>query len=347
MSAPPALRDARAVHIDAPETLRLAPVEPRAPGLGEALVEVAWAGICGSDREVLAGTRPKDFVRYPLIPGHEWSGTVVAVGEQSDASLVGHPVVGEGFRSCGRCPACFRGDSNLCQAEYRETGFTEPGAWATYLTVPARLLHVLPKESDLRAAAALEPAACVAAACMKAAVVSGERVAVVGAGTLGLLATQLLRASEPSKLIVVDPRRDRGELARRCGASECLSPEEAQRRAGQFDVVLEAAGAADTARQAMLLARRGGRIVLTGIPPASTGETNALSPTELVLREITVHTVFGAPSRAWAHAVRAFASGILDPSPIITHEVPLDDVTEAFRILTDSSARAVKVLLRP
>ncbi|WP_394836606.1 alcohol dehydrogenase catalytic domain-containing protein [Pendulispora rubella] len=347
------MRDARAVHIDAPETLRLAAVEPRAPGLGEALVEVAWAGICGSDREVLAGTRPKDFVRYPLIPGHEWSGTVVAVGELSDASLVGRAVVGEGFRSCGRCPACFRGDTNLCQAEYRETGFTEPGAWATYLTVPARLLHVLPKESDLRAAAALEPAACVAAACLKAAVVSGERVAVVGGGTLGLLATQLLRASEPSKLIVVDPHRDRGELAQQCGASEFLSPDEAQRRAGQFDVVLEAAGASDTARLAMQLARRGGRIVLTGIPPASTGETgpsgqvHALSPTELVLREITVLTVFGAPSRAWAHAVRAFATGVLDPSPVITHEVPLEDVAEAFRILTDPSARAVKVLLRP
>ena len=341
------LRDARAVHIDAPESLRTAAFEPCAPGPGEALVEVAWAGICGSDREVLAGTRPKDLVRYPLIPGHEWSGTVVAVGAPSDASLVGRSVVGEGFHSCGRCAACSRGDSNLCHAEYRETGFTEPGAWATYLTVPARLLHVLPEGSDLRAAAALEPAACVAAACMKAAAFAGERVAVVGAGTLGLLATQLLRASEPSTLIVIDPRRDRVELARRCGASECLSPEEAQRRAGQFDVVLEAAGAADTARQAMLLARRGGRVVLTGIPSASIGAVHALSPTELVVREITVHTVFGAPSRAWSHAVRAFASGVLDPSPIITHEVPLDDVSEAFRILTDPNSRAVKVLLRP
>jgi len=344
---PATLRAARAVHIDAPEKLRLAPVEPRAPGLGEALVEVAWAGICGSDREVLAGTRPKDFVRYPLIPGHEWSGKVVAVGEPSDAALVGRGVVGEGFRACGRCPACFRGDSNLCQAEYRETGFTEPGAWATYLTVPARLLHVLPEGSDLRAAAALEPAACVAAACLKAAVLRGERVAVVGAGTLGLLATQLLRVGEPSKLVVIDPRRDRAEIARRCGASECLSPEEAQRRAGQFDVVIEAAGAADTARLAVHLARRGGRIVLTGIPPASTGEAHGLSPTELVLREITVHTVFGAPSRAWTHAVRSFGLGVLDPSLVITHEVPLDDVAEAFRILTDASARAVKVLLRP
>jgi len=341
-----ALRDARAVHIDAPGRLRITPIEPRLPGPGEVLIEVAWAGICGSDREVLAGTRPANFVRYPLVPGHEWSGTVVSAGEQADAALVGRAVVGEGFRSCQRCAACRRGDTNLCEADYRETGFTEPGAWSDYLTVPARLLHVLPVGCDLRAAAGLEPAACVAAACLKAAPVPGERIAVVGAGTLGLLATQLLAAGHPAELIVIDPRGDRGELAQRCGATTCLSPEEAQRKLGRFDLVLEAAGAPGTARLAMQLARRGGRVVLTGIPPASEGD-EALSPTALVLGEITVHAVFGAPSRAWSHAVRAFATGLLDPSVIVTHEVALNDVAEAFRILADPRAGAVKVLLQP
>jgi len=334
----------RAVYIDEPGRIRVSATEPAAPGPSEALVRVAWAGICGSDRELLAGGRPAGFVRYPLVPGHEWAGTVASVGSDVDGSLVGKPVVGEGFRACGRCAACRRGDNNLCEADYDETGFTQPGAWADYLTLPARLLHVLPDGSDLRAAAGLEPAACVAAACLKLAPVPGERAAVVGAGTLGLLATQLLRASGPAELAVVVRRPDRAKLAQRCGATMVLSPAEADRMAGRFDVVLEAAGTAGAARQAVHLASRGGRVALTGIPSL---DDQPPSPTTLVLNQITLHTVFGASSRAWAHAVRAFASGALDPSLVITHEVGLDDVSQAFSLLADRQAGAVKVLLHP
>ena len=332
----------RAVYIDEPERIRVQATEPRAPAPGEALVRVAGAGICGSDRELLAGGRPPDYVRYPLVPGHEWSGTVESVGDPADAALVGKPVVGEGFRSCGHCAACRRGDNNLCAAPYDETGFTQPGAWADYLTLPARLLHVLPDGSDLRAAAALEPAACVAAACLQLAPVPGERVAVVGAGTLGLLAIQLLRASGPAELAVVVRRPSRAELALRCGATTVLPL--ADLPEARFDVVLEAAGTSGAALTAVQLARRGGRVALTGIPSV---DLDPPSPTDLVVNQITLYTVFGAPSRAWSHAVRAFVSGVLDPAMLITHEVPLDDVTEAFRLLADPAAGAVKVLLRP
>jgi 2-desacetyl-2-hydroxyethyl bacteriochlorophyllide A dehydrogenase len=336
--------ETRAVRIEAPHRLAVVPVAARRPDAGEALVRVAWAGICGSDREVLAGTRPSAFVRYPLVPGHEWSGTVVEVGPGEDSGLLGRPVVGEGFRSCLRCDACRRGDTNLCGNGYQETGFTEPGAWADYLTLPARLLHVLPDDADLRAAAALEPAACIASACLKAATVPGERVAVVGAGTLGLLAVQLLAAAHPAELTVVHTRMARADLAIECGATNVVTPERAVDLAGRFDAVIEAAGAPGTARLATVLARRGGRVVLTGIPAS---DDDPPTPTELVLGELTVHTVFGASSRAWQHAVRAFAAGALRPDLLITYEVALDDVTEAFRVLEQERASAVKVLLRP
>src|SRR5687767_12488210 len=100
---------ARAVRIPEPGRLEVVPVEVRAPEAGEALVRVAWAGICGSDRDLLEGTRPAPFVRYPVVPGHEWSGTVESVGDGVDTGLVGRPVVGEGFRSCGVCSPCRRG----------------------------------------------------------------------------------------------------------------------------------------------------------------------------------------------------------------------------------------------
>ncbi len=319
-------------------------VEPRSPAPGEALVRVAWAGICGSDRELLAGTRPAPYVRYPIVPGHEWSGTVVDVGPDTDPALVGEPVVGEGFRSCLRCDACRRGDTNLCASTYEETGFTQPGAWADYLTLPARLLHVLPTGADLRAAAGLEPAACVAAACLHAAAVPGERVAVVGAGMLGLLATQLLAAGGPAELTVVHTRPARADLAIRCGASTFITLAETGAHAGRYDAVIETAGASGAARLAAGLVRRGGRVVLTGLPPC---DDDPPSPIDLVFNQVTVHTVFGAPSRAWSHAVSAFATGILDPAELMTHEIGLDDAAEAFRVLREERATAVKVLLRP
>lgn len=334
----------RAVVIEAPHRLDVVPDQPRSPAAGEALIRVAWAGICGSDREVLAGGRAPAYVRYPVVPGHEWSGTVVEIGPGEDAGLLGRKVVGEGFRSCMRCSACRRGDTNLCDAGYAETGFTEPGAWADYLTLPARLLHVLPEDADLRAAAVLEPAACIASACLKAATVPGERVAVVGAGTLGLLAVQLLAAAHPAELTVVHTRLARAELAVECGATSLVTPDQAVGLAGRFDAVIEAAGAPGTARMATMLARRGGRVVLTGLPAV---DDDPPTPADIVLGELTVHSVFGASSNAWQHAVRAFASGALRPELLVTHEVALDDVAEAFRVLEQERGSVVKVLLKP
>lgn len=334
----------RAVRIDAPHRLRVTPSEPDAPGPGEARVEVACSGICGSDREVFTGDRPEGLVRYPVVPGHEWSGTVAEVGPGVPRSLVGKPVVGEGFRSCRSCAACRRGETNLCAAEYDETGFTRPGAWSNFLTLPAHLLHVLPESADLRKAAALEPAACVAAACLKLATVPGERVAVVGGGSLGLLGTQLLAAAAPAELTLVDPNPGRAELATACGAGTLVTPAEADRHLGRFDAVLEAAGASGTARLATRLARRGGRVALTGIPSA---DDRPPSPTHLVTSQISVHTVFGAPSRAWTHAVDAFASGVLDPGLIVTRDLALEEAPEALRLLEHEAQHTVKVLLHP
>ncbi|MDR7304126.1 zinc-dependent alcohol dehydrogenase [Haloactinomyces albus] len=334
----------RAVLIDEPGKLRVVPDEPSAPGPGEALIEVAWSGICGSDREVFTGGRPEGFVRYPVIPGHEWSGTVAEVGAGVPAEIIGKPVVGEGFRSCRACAACRRGDNNLCAADYDETGFTRPGAWANHLTLPAHLLHVLPEAADLRKAAALEPAACTAAATLKLATVPGERVAVVGGGSLGLLATQLLAAVSPAELTLVHTRRDRADLAAACGATSLITSEEAEQHLGRYDAVLEAAGATGTADLATRLTRPGGRVALTGVPPH---DRQPPSPAHLVVSQITVHTVFGAPPRAWTQAVRAFTSGVLDPGLIISRELELDEAPEALRLLDEERDKIVKILLHP
>ncbi|MFJ6573799.1 zinc-binding dehydrogenase [Streptomyces sp. NPDC091292] len=330
------------VVVEGPGRHRLAPHTPAAPGAGEVRIRVHAVGICGSDREVYRGNRPEGYVRYPVVPGHEWSGTVEAVGADVPGALVGRKVVGEGFRACQVCDRCHAGETTLCTAGYEETGFTRPGAMAPTLTLPARLLHVLPDGADLTAAALLEPAACVAAAALKAGVRPGERVAVVGTGTLGMLAVQFLSAVSPAELLVVGTDPGRAALAVDFGATGFRTWDEEP--PGGFDVVIEAAGSASAARTAASLLRRGGRLVLTGIPaPGAEG----LDPTDLVVRQLEVHTVFGAPPAAWAHAVRVFAAGLLTPLPLITHELPLHEFPDAIELVGSGSPKVGKVLLRP
>ncbi|MFJ2738735.1 zinc-binding dehydrogenase [Streptomyces sp. NPDC087440] len=337
-------RPSRSLVVDRPGEHRLSETELKDPGPGEVLIRVAAAGICMSDREVYDGHRDSGYVRYPLVPGHEWSGTVAAVGPGADPALVGRRTVAEGFRACGTCERCRCGETSLCTGGYAETGFTEPGAFADHLTVPARLLHLLEDDADLRAAALLEPAAVVAAAARAGRPSPGERIAVVGAGTLGLLAVQLLAASTPAELTVIDPRTPRAAQARKFGAVESLTPDQAASAYGHFDLVVETAGAPTTAATSCLLARRGGRVVLTGMfAPGAVG----IDPVHLSLSQLQVRSVFGAPSSAWSDAVRAFGLGLLDPAPLITHEFPLERFAEAIALVGGGDPTTGKVLLRP
>ncbi|NBM17816.1 zinc-binding dehydrogenase [Streptomyces sp. GC420] len=332
-----------ALVLDAPGAYRLVERVPAAPGPGDALVRVHASGICGSDREIYQGNRPEGYVRYPVTPGHEWSGTVDEVGAGVPQDLVGRKVVGEGFRNCQVCERCHAGETTLCTAGYEETGFTLPGAMAATLTLPARLLHVLPDDADLTAAALLEPAACIAAAALKADARPGERVAMVGTGTLGMIAVQFLKAVSPAELLVVGTRPDREQLSLSFGAT-AFRTRDALGGLGEFDAVIETAGSASAARASAALLRRGGRLVLTGIPaPGAAG----LDPTDLVVRQIETQTVFGAPPTAWSHAVRMFGAGLLDPLPLVTHELPLTEFARAIELVGSGDPKVGKVLLRP
>ena len=334
----------RALLVERPGEAHVVDLPVAEPAPGEVLVRVEAAGICGSDLELVEGTRPPAYVRYPIVPGHEWAGTVAGVGSDVTNVSPGDLVVAEGFRSCGACARCREGRTNLCGGEYAETGFTHAGGFAEFVVVPARLVHVLPPETDLSAAALLEPAACVANGLLAAPLQPGLDVAVVGAGSLGLLATALLSLVSPSRLTLVGTRADRLALGRRLGASETIDARDADALHGEFDLVFEAASRSDGARAALALARRGGTVILEGLSgdPAPT-----LSSDEVVLKHLTVQGIFGASSAAWHWVVALFSDGLLDPTPLVTHRFALEEHEAAFATLRAREPGALKVELVP
>jgi 2-desacetyl-2-hydroxyethyl bacteriochlorophyllide A dehydrogenase len=334
----------RAVVVERPGAVALQQVSRPTPAPGEVLVRVAAAGICGSDVEILAGTRPPPYVRYPIIPGHEWAGTVEAVGTGVENIDTGAAVVAEGFRACGNCARCREGLTNLCEVDYAETGFTHAGAFADFVCVPAHLVHQLPKGSDLAAAALLEPAACVAQGLLEVDLRPGLTVAVVGSGTLGLLAVALLRRVSPRRLALVGTRTPRLALGVAMGATETWNVREREHpEPGFFDLVVEAAGTPDAARSAVQLARRGGTVVLAGI----SGQPGGIDADSVVLGHLRVHGVFGASRNAWRWVTELFAAGLLDTEPLVSHSFPLEHHAAAFATLTDRGGDALKVQLTP
>jgi 2-desacetyl-2-hydroxyethyl bacteriochlorophyllide A dehydrogenase len=333
----------QALQISAPGQAALVDLPVPAPGPEEVLVRVAAAGICGSDLELWDGTRPSPYARYPIVPGHEWAGTVDAVGATVRDLRPGDPVVAEGFRACGTCDRCREGLTNLCSGAYAETGFTEPGAFAPYITLPASLVHRLPSRADLAAAALIEPAACVMNGLLDAPV-EGAHTVVVGAGTLGLLAVLLLRGRGAATVTVVDSRDDRLSRAASLGADDAFLPVGATPHHGWYDLVFEATGNPAGVDTALRLARRGGTVVLEGIGPSYRG---GIDPNLIPLGGLRVQGVFGASRRAWSAVVDAFSLGYFDPTPLITHRFPLACFAEAYATVRDPCSGAVKVLMIP
>jgi len=337
-----------ALVVDRPGVSAVRQVPEPVPGPGEVLVEVAAAGICGSDLELLDGRRPAAYVAYPAVPGHEWAGRVLALGPGVDVVAPGDPVVAEGLRACGVCGRCAEGRTNICTAAYAETGFTHPGALAERLVVPAGLLHRLPADRPLEPAALLEPAACVASGLLETGMpLPGSRVAVVGDGPLGLLALLLLATASPAELVLVGARPARSAFGPGRGATRVVAAGDRAALAGlagQLDAVVEASNSPAGPATALALLRRGGTAVLLGISGA---REPVIDPDTVTLNQLRLQGGFAASRNAWRWVVGLYADGILDPAPLVTHHFPLEQVDRAFAALTASDGGAVKILIQP
>jgi threonine dehydrogenase-like Zn-dependent dehydrogenase len=279
--------------------------------------------MCATDLELIEGTIDPAYVRYPLVLGHEWVG---ALEGDSEVGPGGAHVVVEGIIPCGVCEECQRGETNLCTT-YDEIGFTRAGALAERVSVPASLVHRLNDEVDLRDAVLVEPMSVVWRALTRIPLRAGLRVAIVGDGTIALLAAHLVGQFAPSRVTVVGRRLQQRELALRAGAHEFL----VETPSAKFDLVIEAAGNAEAVTSALALCGRGAMVVLLGLPPH--GTRVEIAPDDLVNDDIIIQASFSYTRGAFGEVVARLNAQELRPSFLITHRFTLDDVGSALATL--------------
>jgi threonine dehydrogenase-like Zn-dependent dehydrogenase len=302
-----------------------------APTATEVVVAPVLAGLCGTDLEIIDGTIDPAYVRYPVILGHEWAGRLTTgvdgVGQAGDLVAV------EGLVACERCAACSAGASNVCE-HYDQLGFTRAGGLAERLAAPTRLVHRLDPAVDPADAVLIEPMAVVWRALTRLPVPAGRRVAVVGDGTVALLAVHLVRLLDPASITVVGQRAAQQGLVAQAGATDFVTAVPS----GYFDLVIEAGGTTTATSTALGLAARGGMVVLLGLP--AHGSSIEVAPGDLVNNDLVVQGSFSYTRAAWAAVVRRVNRGELQPSFLVTHTVGFDDALDAIAMLAGDGGAA-------
>jgi 2-desacetyl-2-hydroxyethyl bacteriochlorophyllide A dehydrogenase len=331
----------RAAVLHAPRSLRLEEVPVPALEAGDVLVRVSLAGLCGTDYSIWTGERP---VRYPRIMGHELLGVVEAVAGGVRRVKRGERVALEPNYSCGQCPLCREGNRNLCLGRVA-IGIDVDGGFAEMVKAPERCCWPVPPavaDDDLLLT---EPLAVVTRAVRRGAPRAGEAAAVVGGGTLGLLALQVLRA-RGARVLVVSRSTRRFPLALALGAerTHALADGPVAEAARDFsgregvDLVVETAGTPAAVTHALDAVRPGGRIVLTGLPH----EPTPVSFFGVVRREVTIMGSMIYQDE-FPEAMQLVAQGAVHSRPLVTHRFGLSAIDEAFAAHSDPAA--IKVTL--
>lgn len=335
-------RDIRLVDVPVPEVTA-----------GQVLVRVERVGLCGTDlEEYLEGPvdipvvtpHPGSGMTAPLTLGHEVVGTVA---ECPGGEIVpGTRVVPDVVVGCGQCWWCERHQTGLCP-QLAVRGLQCDGGLATYLAADAGTCVIVPDMTPVDVAAFAEPTAVAVRAMRKAGDIAGATVAIVGAGTIGLLTAQVAQARGAARILVVEPRKERRDIAASLGLPEVIGPDAvaALAKAGRgADVVLECAGNQPAMDTALALCRAGGTVVAIGTP---------CTPLTLPMRSVVLaeKRILGSAAHLWdedvAAAVALLGSGLLRTEPLLTDVIPLERAVEDGFERLARDPLALKILVAP
>ncbi len=322
------------------------------PAPDEVLVRVQACGICGSDVHGMDGSTGRRIP--PIIMGHEAAGIIAQVGSAVKGWQPGDRVTFDSTISCGRCHYCAQGQVNLCEHR-RVLGvscaeFRQDGALAEFVAVPQHIVYRLPEGLAFHLAAMVEPVSIAVHAVRRAGARLGHTAVVVGAGMIGLLVVQALRAAGCRRVWAVEPDPDRRELALRLGADDAFSPNQPdvlaeiqrQTQGRGADLAVEAVGIPGTVSMAIALVRKGGTVSLVG----------NLSPQvewplqSVVTRELTLSGSC-ASSGEYPVCLDLMAQGTIQVEPLVSAVVPLAEAPGWFERLYRREAGLMKVIVRP
>jgi 2-desacetyl-2-hydroxyethyl bacteriochlorophyllide A dehydrogenase len=312
----------RALVLTGPGEADVQEVAPPVATPGDVVVDVQRAGVCGTDVELFTGEMQylhEGITTYPVRIGHEWMGTVSAIGDDVDESWLGARVTGDTMLGCGRCRRCLKGYQHVC-ALRGELGFRDgrPGALAEQVAVPASSLHRLPDTVGDMSGALVEPGGNAFRAFEAAAVSPGERMLIVGAGTIGLLAAMFARAHGVEVHLLESHPRPRA-FARSLGFDDAWT--DADLPPLPWDAVIDASNAPQSPARAVTLVEPGRRVVFIGLA----GSPSMIDTRDLALADVTAVGILSA-SPGLPGTIEAYATGAVDPTPLVAATVSLEDV---------------------
>jgi D-arabinitol dehydrogenase (NADP+) len=328
----------RAIRIEQPDQVRLVDIPVPDPAARELLIKVMASGICGTDIHILRGEYLGD---YPVIPGHEFSGIVERVGAGTTRVQVGDRVAVEPNLACDNCTNCLNNRQNFC-LNWQAIGVTRPGGMAQYVTAPEKAVFSI-GSLPFEYGALMEPLSCVLHGVERARIRLADRVAVLGAGPIGILLLQVVRLQGAAQVTVVERNPARAELALASGAHRC-DPDLDSLDEGSFDVVVDATGSVPLMERTVDLARHGGTVLLFGVPPA--GQRMEFEAFQIFRKGLTILSSFTSVRNSH-QAVALLQSGRVEVSALISHRLPLAEFERGVELIEEGLEGAKKVLILP
>lgn len=344
----------KAIRFMKPEVIEYSDIPTPAPKRDEVLAEIAYAGFCATDIELLTGEMvhiKNGNTTYPIIPGHEWSGTIVQVGENVRNLQVGDRITSDVSLGCGECGECRRGHYNLCpNREVIGSYRNRQGVFAQYVAVPQRHVYKIPDGLSLEEAALAEPAATAAYAVTKARIPAGAQVLVIGDGPIGQLAAQLANIEGASRVIMAGSWDDKLAIAKSCGVSETINyhREDVVKRAGELtdggpEIVIETSGSNSALTSAVQALKPTGRIVAVSW---YNGAMVDVPMNTLIVKDAELVGSLASPN-SFEPVLRYMAEGKLKVKPLITHVRPLEELEDVVKMIRAKREMRIKVLLKP
>jgi 2-desacetyl-2-hydroxyethyl bacteriochlorophyllide A dehydrogenase len=309
------------------------------PGRKEVLIETAAVGMCGTDTHVFDGEF--EGTVFPLVPGHEATGTVVALGDDVTTLAVGDHVAVNPSTVCGECEFCLNGKQNLCRSWNGLGVVASDGAAQERFNAPIANVYKLKPETDLDQAALIEPLACAIRGWDVLPRRLGDHVLVYGSGTMGLIMAQLAPRTGAASVTIVDLNEKRLQTAAEVGIEHrYTSADEADRR--QWDVVIDCTGSIAAIEDGLPRVKAGGTFQHFGVAPAEA--MGKYSPFRIYRDEVSIVGTM-AVLNSFGRAVEMFEAGALRPEPMISHSFTLDDYSVALEMFRTGQGR--KLQIRP